>query len=194
MKNIFPTSCAVVGLTFFFDLLEMSFGQILWFMRTLRFWLYFGSHLILSGLAALLLYKQVETWYLLALLATALGVGIISNTNIKIAGFSLLPIADQFVSVKAKMFEQAAEERKAEVAKAQLAERLQRLPIMRIEEAFRAGMLAAWNNNADRVKASMDAARQKGANDDAYYKSLLLSQLIKSSRPFVEQRISEWEK
>jgi len=184
--------CGIVLLTFFFDLLEMSFAQILWFMRTLRFWLYFVLHLILSGLAALLLFKQIDTWYLLALLSTALGVGVISNTNVKIAGFSLLPIADQFVSIKAKMFEQAANERIEEVSKAQLAERLQKLPLAKVEEAYRAGMLAVWKD-AEKVKARMEMARKK-APKDVDYESLLVGQLINSSKTFVESRIGEWEK
>lgn len=192
MANPLLVCCAIVLLTFFFDLLEMSFGQILWFMRTLRFWLYFLLHLILSGLAALLLFKQIDTWYLLALLSTALGVGVISNTNVKIAGFSLLPIADQFVSIKAKMFEQAANERKEEVSKAQLAERLQKLPLAKVEEAYRAGMLAVWKD-AEKVKVRMEMARTK-ASRDIDYQSLLVGQLINSSKTFVESRIGDWEK
>jgi len=192
VANPLLVCCAIVLLTFFFDLLEMSFGQILWFMRTLRFWLYFLLHLILSGLAALLLFKQIDTWYLLALLSTALGVGVISNTNVKIAGFSLLPIADQFVSIKAKMFEQAANERKEEVSKAQLAERLQKLPLAKVEEAYRAGMLAVWKD-AEKVKVRMEMARTK-ASRDIDYQSLLVGQLINSSKTFVESRIGDWEK
>src|SRR2546425_10778165 len=84
---------------------------MLWFVRTLRFWLYFVLHFGLSCLVAYLLSSTVSQWFLLGPLATFLGVAVISNTDVRVAGQSLVPIAQLFLSIKAKMFEQAAEEK-----------------------------------------------------------------------------------
>src|SRR5947209_11844173 len=106
---------------------------MLWFVRTLRFWLYFVLHFGLSCLVAYLLSSTVSQWFLLGPLATFLGVAVISNTDVKVAGQSLVPIAQLFLSIKAKMFEQAAEEKGNQVLRAELIERLQRLPVVEVE-------------------------------------------------------------
>ncbi len=73
---------AILLLTLFVDVLELSFARILWFIKTLRFWLYFVLHYGLSILAAYFLHAKLTEWYILAPAATFLGVGVISNTNV----------------------------------------------------------------------------------------------------------------
>lgn len=186
------TALAVFLLTFFLDLLELSFGRILWFIRTLRFWLYFILHFGLSCLAAYLLSEAVPAWYLLAPLATFLGVAVVSNTDVKVAGYSLVPIAQLFTSVKARMFEQAAEDKARAVAGAQLVERLHSLPVGRIEAGHRAALLAI-GRRPERVHTKIQKARQKAGGDDEYYKSILIAQLVRANRDYAEQNITAWE-
>ena len=181
---------AIFLLTLFLDALELSFGRILWFMKTLRFWLYFVFHLILSFLAAYFIRNQIPQWYLLALAATLLGVAVISNTNIKIAGYSLVPVADLFTSIKAKMFEQAADDKADQVSKAKLIERLLKLPTAKVEAAFRAGLLGAGKTNVD---AQLDKARTASGGDDNRYKSGLVSRLVEVNRKYAEEKIGDWE-
>jgi hypothetical protein len=186
------TGLAIFLLTFFLDLLELSYARILWFVRTLRFWLYFLLHFGLSSLAAYLLYGNISQWYLLAPVSTFLGVAVISNINIKIAGYSLVPISDLFVSIKGRMFEQAAEDKAREAAKAHLVERLQRLSVKKVEDACRAGLLGA-RQKPEKVKERMAAARKKAAGDDTFYKSILISELIKAAYDFAEKHVKDWE-
>ena len=142
------TGAAIFVVTLFLDLLDLSFGRILWFARTLRFWLYFLLHLLLACLATFFVSDQVPEWYLRAPLGTFLGVAILSNTDVKIAGYSLLPIASLFIGIKAKMTDHASEDKAESIEKAKLVERLQKLPLDTIEEAFRAGM----HHHADVLK------------------------------------------
>jgi hypothetical protein len=153
-----PTVWAALSiffLTLFLDLLELSFGRIVWFIKTLRFWLYFGLHFGLSCIAAYLVRNALSDWYLQALIGTFLGVAIISNTDIKIGGYSLLPAAQLFLSIKAKIVDQAAEDKANAVARAQLVERLQKLTVLKIEDARSAALIAA-GYNALRVKSGVD--------------------------------------
>ena len=103
-ENLNPSLLQIVvsifALTFFLDLLELSFKRAAWFLKTLRFWLYFILHLILAYLAAFLLHDTIPTWYLLAFISTFLAVSVISNTNVNIAGYSLVPIAELFNNLK----------------------------------------------------------------------------------------------
>ena len=186
--SVVATGLATLGFTLFLDLLELAFGRILWFLRTLRFWLYFILHFGLSVLAAYLLSEKVVEWYLLAPLATFIGVAVVSNTNVKIAGYSLLPIADLFVSIKAKMYEQAAEDKAAEVIPAEIVERLQRLAIERIEVVHRAGLSGA-NWSEDRIDAEVAVAHTR-----QNYKSALISQLVKVNLPCVQKSVDAWKK
>ena len=189
-NGVAQVGAAILALTLFLDILELSFGRILWFIRTLRFWLYFALHLFLSYLAAYLIHTKVDQWYLLAPAATFLSVGIISNTNIKIAGYSLVPIADIFTSIKAKMFEQAAEDKADEVVKAKLIERLQKLPTPKVEDACRAGLMGAGKKEVDK---QLDKDRKASRGDDNRYKSILVSRLVKVNRRYAEERITDWE-
>ena len=188
--GVISIGLCILALTLFLDLLELSFGRILWFMRTLRFWLYFLLHLSLSFLAAYLIHTEVDQWYLLAPAATFLGVGVISNTNIKIAGYSLVPIADLFTSVKGKMFEQAAEDKAAEVDKAKLIERLQKLPTSKIEAAYFAGLEGAGKKN---VAEQLENLRKTCRGDDNRLRSAMASRLVKVNRRYAEEKINDWE-
>jgi hypothetical protein len=192
MSPAVPTGLAIFLLTLFFDLLEMSFGRILWFMRTIRFWLYFILHLLISSLAAYLLHAKISDWYLLAPVATVLGVAVISNTNIKLAGFSLVPIADLFVSIKTKMIEQAGEDKALELRRAQLIQRLRNLCPKKLEDACSAALLAA-KKKPDQIKAMMDKARTASNGSDDHFKNFLMGMLLKSNVAFVEENIQTWE-
>ena len=184
------TALSIFVLTAFLDAVELSFARMLWFVRTLRFWLYFVLHFGLSCLVAYLLSSSVSEWFLLAPLATFLGVAVISNTDVRVAGQSLVPIAQLFLSIKAKMFEQAAEEKGNQVLRAELIERLQRLPVVDVEGVHRAGLMGAGQ---DAQRREDDALKQAGAKDEKY-KSILISQLIKANLSYVQQNIAAWER
>ena len=184
------TGLLVFVLTAFLDALELSFARMLWFVRTLRFWLYFILHFGLSCLVAYLLSSRVSEWFLLGPLATFLGVAVISNTDIKVAGQSLVPISQLFLSIKAKMFEQAAEEKRNQVLRAELIERLQRLPFVKVEAVHRAGLMGAGQDAQRKVDDALKRTRIK----DEKYKSILISQLIKVNLPYVKQNIAAWER
>jgi len=190
---LWRTALGIFALTVFLDLLDLSFGRILWFVRTLRFWLYFTLHFGLSCLAAYLLRTALTDWYLLAPVATFLGVAVISNTDVKIAGYSLVPIAQLFISVKAKMFEQAAEDKKAEATKARLIERLQRLEVRKIVAGHSAALLGA-GYSAERVQRKVNKARQRAQGSDDYLKTILVAQLVGANRGYAEQNIDQWER
>ena len=190
--SLWGTGLALFFLTIFLDALELSFARILWFVRTLRFWLYFTLHFLLSCLAAYFLQKAVPEWYLLAPVATFLAVAVISNTDVKVAGYSLVPIAQLFVSIKAKMFEQAADDKAAEVAKATLIGRLQVISIARVQAGYTAGLLGA-GFNADQVDRRLNRARQRATTDELF-KLMLIDELMKANPKYAEQNIDNWEK
>ena len=191
-QQLWRTALTLFGITLFLDILELSFGRILWFVRTLRFWLYFALHLGLSCLAAYLLQTKIPEWYLLAPIAAFLGVAVISNTDVKIAGYSLLPIATLFITIKAKMFEQAAEDKAAEVTRAKLIERLNNLATAKIENGFRAGLLGS-GYSAERVQRREQRARRKAGVDNAFFKRILIAELLKVNRVYAEANIAAWE-
>jgi hypothetical protein len=72
MAAVLPTGVFILAVSFFLDLLDLSFGRAVWFIRTLRFWLYFILHFGISCLAAYLMRSQISEWYLLAPVAWAL--------------------------------------------------------------------------------------------------------------------------
>jgi len=193
MCLVFATGVSIFLLTLFLDLLEMSFGRILWFMKTLRFWLYFILHFGISCLSAYLIHSKLTDWYLLAFVSTFLGVAIISNTNVKIAGISIVPVADLFVSIKTKMTAQAAEDKATVLMKAQLVGRLRRLSLAKLEEACYAALIAAgWQ--AERVQRKLEYIEETGKNKPDYQKNLLVDLLLAVNMDFVEQSIDKWEK
>jgi hypothetical protein len=191
MSPVVPVGLAIFLLTLFLDLLEMSFGRILWFMRTLRFWLYFTLHFLISSLAAYLLHSKISDWYLLALVATLLGVAIVSNTNIKLAGFSLVPIADLFLSIKTKMIEQAGEDKALELRRAQLIQRLRKLDSKELEDACSSALLAA-NKTPEQIQAKIVRARTASKGNDDHFKNFLMGMLLRSNVAFVEGNIQAW--
>lgn len=122
--------------------------------------MYFILHFGISSVAAFLIRDRIPEWYVLAVVATFLGVAVLSNTNIKVAGYSLIPIADLFVGLKAKMLEQAAEDKASEVTKAEAVERLQTLIEARIENVHRAGLVGAgWSE--ERIEKSVRERRRR---------------------------------
>ena len=197
MAGVLPTAVCVFALTLFLDALELSFDRILWFMRTLRFWLYFALHLILSGAAAYLLYRKIPDWYLLAPVASFLAVSVISNTDVKVAGIPLIPVAQLFVSIKKKMYDQAAEEalgrKTSQLLKAQLIERLQRLPLDKIKAAHQAALVGA-GQKVDSVVRKQEQAEKKAQRDQNKYKLFLIEHLMDTNLEYVQKNIAEWEK
>jgi hypothetical protein len=193
MSLVVSVGIAVFGLTLFLDVLEMSFGRILWFIKTLRFWLYFTLHFLMSCLAAYLIHSKIPDWFLLAPAATFLGVAIISNTNIKLAGFSLVPVADMFVSIKTKMIDQAGQDKATEIRKAQLIQRLRKLNVKKLEDACSAALIAA-KQPPDRIQGKVDKARDAAKSNQDYLKNILIDTLLKANLPFVEANIELWEK
>jgi len=192
MATTLLTAGAIFALSFFLDLLELSFGRILWFIRTLRFWLYFILHFGLSCMAAYLIRTAVPTWYLQAVVGTFLGVAVISNTDVKIAGYSLLPIAQLFLSIKAKMFEQAAEDKALEVAKAQLVERLQKVSLDKIKTAHSAVLIAA-RYNAQAVETSLNRATRRCNGNEPCIKNALIVELLRINYEYARKNIEAWE-
>jgi len=186
------TALSILLLTLFLDLLELSFGRIFWFVCTLRFWLYFGLHFGLSCIAAYLIRGAVSDWYMQAFVGTFLGVAVISNTDLKIGGYSLLPAAQLFLSIKAKMFDQAAEDKANAVAKAQLVERLQKLTVTTIESAHSAALIAA-GYDALRIKSGVDRARSSCGGDDQCLKRMLIAKLVRVNYDYARQNVEIWE-
>lgn len=185
--NPLSTGLAIFGLTLFVDLLDLSFARALFFLATLRFWLYFALHWLVSVLAAYLVHEQLPQWFLLAPAATFLGVAVISNTNVKIAGYSLLPVADLFTDIRKKVFEQAAEERLAQVTRAEAVERLQRIGVERVEQVHRAALVGVgWSG--DRIEREI--ARAKASSN---YRAALIGQLVNVNLPYVLKNLEAWE-
>jgi hypothetical protein len=192
MAEVLYPAILILALSLFLDLLDLSFGRITWFIKTARFWLYFILHFGLSCGAAYLIRTAVPVWYLQALAGTFLGVAVISNTDIKIAGYSLLPVAQLFLSVRAKMFEQAAEDKATEVAKAQLVERLQNVPLAKIKAAHSAALIAA-GHSAQSVVASVDRALRRCGGNEQCVKNALIVDLLRTNYDFARQNIQAWE-
>ena len=188
-RPFFPDALYILLLTAFLDAIDLSFGRILWFARTIRFWLYFILHYALSCLSSYLLVEKIPAWYLLGFVGTFVGVGVISNADIKVGGQSLVPVGQLFTALKAKMIEQAAEDKAAEVVRAVLIERLQRLDISRIQAAFRATCLAA-NIGPDKIDSMLETVRNR---PEPYAKDFLIQKVIKTNQRFAEQRIADWE-
>lgn len=189
LAAVSATGLFILVLTLFLDLLELSFARSAWFVRTLRFWLYFLLHFGLSILTAYLIWDRVP-FGLIAPVATFLGVAVLSNTDIKVGGYSLVPIAQLFSTIKAKMIEQAGEDKANEVVKALLAERLQKLSSDKIERAFTAAAIAA-GHNVDKALSRLQPLKQRSGER---YSSVLISRLLEMNQAYAAANISEWEK
>ncbi len=172
------TAVVIFFLTLFLDILDLSFARILWFAKTLRFWLFFILHFGLSCLAAYLLHDLISQWYLLGFFGTFLGVAVLSNSDIKIAGYSLLPVAQMFLQLKAKMLEQAADDKATAVARAQLVEGLQKLPVGELERLHGAALVAA-GFAAQRVQALMEKANRRCRGEELCIKRALIAKLLR---------------
>jgi hypothetical protein len=188
-----PTKVGMVILltTFFLDLIELAFAKIASFVLTLRFVLYFILHCIVSAAACFLLKDAISQWYLLALAGTFLGVGVLSNSDIKIAGQDLVPLATLFRQIKAKMMEQAADEKAEELediqVRAALAGRLRLLPLSKLR-GYCGDALQGAKWNVGKVEAEL---RKAAASDE---ESRALIELMLTNNPrFVKAQIESWE-
>lgn len=186
---ILQVGVSVFLLTIFLDLLDLSFGRILWFIKTLRFWLYFILHFGISCLVAHLLHNQIKDWYLLAPAATLLGVAVISNTNIKIAGLSLVPVADLFLDIKAKMAQQAAEDKATELVKAQLIDDLRTLPVPQLEQMATTAMTAK-GYKPGKIQKLVERARNTARGEEQYVKIALIGLLIKANLGYAQEEMN----
>lgn len=192
-SQLLATGLAILLLTLFLDLLDLSFGRMLWFVRTLRYWLYFILHTGLSVLTAYLLRNQISHWYLLAPAATFLAVSVISNTDVKLGAYPLIPISQLFLSIKSKMSEQAAQDKANEVVRAQLIERLLKLDAEKVRSAHLAALLAA-GRRAESIQAKVHRAHRAAKENTEYFKSILIRQLVGANLGYVEGNISAWER
>lgn len=188
-RPFFPDAFYILLLTAFLDALDLSFGRIFRFARTLRFWLYFTLHYGLACFASYLLSEKIPQWYLLGFVGTFLGVSILSSSEVKIGGQSLVPIAQMFTTLKAQVIEQAAQDVADEVARAILIERLQKLPIPILEAAFRTALLAA-DVTPDKIDGELKRAKSRA---ESYVRDYLIHRLVKVNQRFAEARIADWE-
>lgn len=186
------TCLSIVLLTFLSDVTELAFSNLIFFIRTLRFWLYFLAHSGLSFLAAYILHRThtINQWYLLAVAATFLGAGLVARTNVEIAGLSLAPIGKIFAALKAKMLEQAAEVKFERIYLGRLVEKLQQgFTVKVIESLHRAGLMAV-PVKVEQIQEMQNEARSRSSDDESY-KSLLIEQLIKKNRGYAEDCIKK---
>lgn len=192
MSPVVLVGLAIFLLTLFLDVLDLSFERILWFVKTLRFWLYFTLHFLISCLAAYLIRSKIPEWYLQAPVATLLGVAVVSNMNIKLAGVSLVPLADLFVSIKTKMVEQAGQDKALKLRSAGLIERLRKLDSNKLEDKCNSALLAV-GKSANYIRTQIDNARTCSKGNDNHLKNTLIEMLVKSNLAFIEENIKTWE-
>jgi hypothetical protein len=118
-------------------------------------------------------------------------VGVIANTNVKIGGQSLVPIADLFQRIRANMLEQAANEKGDQAYRANLASRLRKLNLPKLEEIYRNIMAAA--GKIKQGEAVLDNARAGARGNVDFNKADLIGHILKGNVPYVEQHIDEWD-
>jgi hypothetical protein len=191
VSDVTKVIVTTIGATFFLDLLELSFARIAGFIRTLRFWLYFVLHLIISALACFLLHPAISSWYMLSLAGTFLGVGVLSNSDVKIGGANLAPIGTLFKEIKAKMVEQAAEDKANKLLKmqedAELAGRLRKLTRSDLE-GYAGDALTGAGWKSHRVNQALKKAAQEGDPQRS-----LAELMLRRNRSFVVKNIDQWE-
>jgi len=190
MSDPFKVAFATLFLTFFLDLLDLAFARIASFVFTLRFLLYFILHLIISALACLLLHSAISDWYLLALIGTFLGVGVLSNSDVKIGGMNLVPMATLFSEIKAKMVAQAAEDKAKELLTklevAQLSVKLDALTVEKLRGYASAALLGAkWKN--EKIQTAL-----RKATDSGNEKLALAELMLRNNLDFVKNNIDGW--
>lgn len=189
-----PTKVGIVIAlaTLFLDLLELAFARILGFIITLRFALYFILHCIVSAAACFALHTVISPWYTLALVGTFLGVGVLSNSDVKVAGQDLVPLATLFKEFKAKMIEQAGEDKGKKLEdkqeRAALTSRLRGLPLLQLRGSCGDALQGAkWKNK--RIQAVL--AKVKGTEDEA---RALAELMLEHNLEYVKAQIGAWEK
>lgn len=185
---VFPLGLWILLLTLFLDALDLSFARILWFLKTLRFWLYFALHFGLSCLSSYLLAEKVQPWWLLGIVGTFLGVAVLSNADIKIGGLNLIPIAQRFGELKNAITAQAAQDKAEQLERALLIERLQRVPTERLEAAFGAAALAA-KQSPDQIEAVLLRARQLPKDSR---RRRLIHELVRIDQRYATEQVAKW--
>jgi hypothetical protein len=104
----------------------------------------------------------------------------------------LVPIADLFVSIKAKMIDQAGQDKATVLRKAQLVERLRKLGITKLEAKCSAALIAVgWT--PDRISKKMEKAMGSGKQSTTYQENSLIGLLLDTNLDLVEQSIDKWE-
>jgi hypothetical protein len=182
---------ATLFLTFFLDLLDLAFARIVGFIFTLRFSLYFILHCFISGLACYLLHGTVPQWYLLSIAGTFLGVGVLSNSDVKIGGANLLPIATLFKDIKAKMVEQAGDDKAKEILDkqeiAELTGRIRKLPKGEVRGYTSDALTGArWKNK--KIQSKLQEAA--GSGDEV---RALADLILRNNFDFAKKNIEKWE-
>ena len=189
-----PTKVGIVIVlaTLFLDLLELAFAKIVAFVLTLRFLLYFVLHCIVSVAACFALHSAISQWYVLALVGTFLGVGILSNSDVKIAGQDLVPLGTLFREIKAKMIEQAGEEKAAKLQNKQdtaaLTGRLRVLPLQELRGYCGDALQGArWKHE----KIQSRLTRLAGTPDEP---RALAALMLSHNLEYVKAQIEAWER
>lgn len=185
------TCLSILLLTFFLDATELAYSNLLFFCRTLRFWLFFLAHFGLSIAVAFAIHRKSAQmpWYELAPMAAFLGVGLFAKTNIEIAGRSLAPIGKMFAGLKAKMLEQAGQAKADELYLARLIQQMTGIALEEIEVAHLAGLMAA---GLSAVEAQERQKQAKSASPDLRnYQLVLIGQFIQYNRAYAEDCVKK---
>ena len=193
MGNEWPivwTALCILVLTFLSDVTELAFANLEFFIRTLRFWLYFLAHFAFSCLAAIVLHlkllpNKMDHWYVAAPVSVFMGVGLFARTNIEIAGMKIAPIGKGFTALKEKMLEQAAEEKADRLYRGKLIGQLEEQSVEVIESRHKIGLMAA-KVSVEQVEVMREKARSK-SRDEKAYKSMLVEQVLNKNRAYVEE-------
>lgn len=192
MPDLVKIAVATVLLTFFLDLLDLAFARIVGFVFTLRFSLYFILHCFVSFLACYLLHTAISQWYLLSIAGTFLGVGVLSNSDVKIGGANLVPIATLFKEIKAKMVEQAGDDKAQEIlsrqAVAELTGRIRKLPVEDVR-GYASDALTGAKWSQRKIEAAMKSTASTGDE-----KRALADLILRNNFEFAKNNIDKWEK
>lgn len=195
MSDLAKAALTAVVCTLFLDLLDLAFGRAVSIIWTLRFFLYYTLHLIVSLLACVLLYPAVSQlhfavpqWLLLGLAGSFLGVGVVSNSDVKIAGADLAPLGTIFREIKAKMVVQAADDKSDRIEIAELTGRLRNLTPAKLRGHCGDALTGSkWKN--DKIQVVLQEATRSGDESRA-----LAELMLRHNLGFVRKKIGDWEK
>jgi hypothetical protein len=180
--------------TFAYDVIEVrvrleSFSPI-W---SLIFLTYTVCHMVLGAAAVYFVGGTIQTPWLNALAATVATEAIISNADIKVGQATLLPLADVFRHLRAKMTEEITS--KEEAGLIALQERLStKVRVDVLENAVRSQFIKKYGleEATNRIAAiQTSAAGNNPTLRSAYAWELLLAS--PASRKFVRKQLRKWE-